>query len=78
MLCSRYLQLSQHYEAALRRWAQAEWCSNKNESDASWRLAAGIRKKALDERDAAKERLNFHELTCPTCLHNQRNPHSVK
>jgi len=49
-----------------------------DESDASWRLAAGIRKKALDERDAAKERLNFHELTCPTCLHNQRNPHSVK
>ena len=41
-------------------------------------VSGGIKKKAQDERDAAKERLNFHELTCPTCTHNQRNPHSVK
>jgi hypothetical protein len=42
------------------------------------RVSAGIKKKeALDERDTAKERLNFHEMTCPTCIH-QRNLHSVK
>ena len=27
---------------------------------------------ALDERDAAKEQLHIHELSCPTCIHNQR------
>jgi hypothetical protein len=55
MLCSEYSRLLRHYEAALRRWAQAEWSSNKNESDPSWRLSAGIRKEALDEREAAKQ-----------------------
>jgi hypothetical protein len=79
MLCSEYARLLQHYEAALRRWAQSEWSSNRNEPNALLRVSAGIKKKeALEERDAAKERLNFHELTCPTCIHNQRNPHSVK
>jgi hypothetical protein len=75
MSCSENSGLLLHYEAALRRWALAELASNKNESDPSWRLSAGIRKKALDERDAARERLNLHERTCPTCIHNHHNPH---
>lgn len=74
MLCSEYSRLLKHYEVALRLWVQAERSSN----DASWRLSAGIRKKALDERDAAKERIHIHERSCPTCIHNHRNPHSVK
>jgi hypothetical protein len=79
MLCSGYSRLLQHYEAALRRWAQAEWSSNRNELNTLLRVSAGIKKReALDERDAAKERLLTHELNCPTCIHNQRNPHSVK
>jgi hypothetical protein len=36
------------------------------------------KKKALDERDAAKERLNRHVRTCPTCIHNHHNLHLVK
>jgi hypothetical protein len=79
MLCSEQSRLLQHYEAALRHWAQAEWSSNRNEPNALLRVSAGIKKKeALDERDATKERLHIHELSCPTCIHNQRNPHSVK
>jgi hypothetical protein len=74
MLCPEHSRLLQHYEAALRRWAQAVWSSNKNE----FRVSAEIKKKALDERDAARERLNLHERTCPTCIHNQHNPHLVK
>jgi hypothetical protein len=70
MLCPEYSRLLQHYEVALRRWAQV---ANRNE-----RLSAGIWKKALDEHDAAKERLNLHERTCPTCIHNHQNPPSVK
>jgi hypothetical protein len=78
MLCPEHSRLLQHYEAALRRWAVAEWSSNRNGSDASFRVSAEIKKKALDERDAARERLNLHERTCPTCIHNQHNPHLVK
>ena len=73
MLCSEYSRLLQLYEEALRRWAQAEWSSNRNEPNALLRVSAGIKKrKALDERDAAKEQLHIHELSCPTCIHNQR------
>ena len=68
MLCPEHSRLLQHYEVALRRWALAEWNGS-----------AGIKKKkALDERDAARERLNLHERSCPTCLHNQHNPHLIK
>jgi hypothetical protein len=28
----------------------------------------------MDELDAAKEQLLIHEMSCPTCSHNQRNP----
>ena len=71
MLCPEYSRLLQHYEVALRRWAQLE---NGNE-----RTSAGIKKKeALDERDAAKERLNLHERTCPTCIQNHHNPDWIK
>jgi hypothetical protein len=72
MLCSEYSRLLQLYEAALRRWAQVAWSPNRNESE-------GIKKKkALDERDATRERLNLHERACPTCIHNHHNPHLVK
>jgi hypothetical protein len=71
MSCPEHSRLLQHYETALQRWAAAEW----NELSVS----EGVKKKkALDERNAARERLNLHERTCPTCIHNQHNPHSIK
>jgi hypothetical protein len=67
MLCSEYSRLLQLYEATLQRRVQVEW----NEPNAFLRVSEGIKKKkALDERDAAKERLNLHERTCPTCIQN--------
>jgi hypothetical protein len=75
MLCSEYARLLQLYEATLQRRVQVEW----NEPNAFLRVSEGIKKKkALDERDAAKERLNLHERTCPTCIQNQCNPHLIK
>jgi hypothetical protein len=75
MLCPEHSRLLQHYEVALRRWAEVEW----NEHNALLRVSEGLKKKkALDERDAARERLNLHERTCPTCIHNQHNPHLIK
>jgi hypothetical protein len=66
MVCLEYSGLLQDYETALRRLAQVEW-NGPNAPE----------KQALGERDAARERLNLHARTCPTCIHNQYNPHSV-
>jgi hypothetical protein len=75
MLCSEYSRLLQLYEATLQRRVQVEW----NEPNAFLRVSEGIKKKkALDERDAAKERLNLHERTCPTCIQNHHNPDLIK
>jgi hypothetical protein len=72
-LCSEYFRLRQHYEAALRRWEQAELSSNKSELfDATRRLSREVEKKALEERNAAKERMNLYELNCPTCNHKRK------
>jgi hypothetical protein len=73
MGCSEYARLSQHYEAALRRWAQAESCSDKSEPfDAPRRLAIEIEKKALEERNAARQRMDLHKRSCPTCNHKRK------
>jgi hypothetical protein len=79
MLCAEHSMLLQHYEATLRRWAQLEWSSNRNEPNTLLRVSEGVKKKkALDERDAAREQLNLHERSCSTCIHNHHNPHLVK
>jgi hypothetical protein len=68
MSCPENLRLHQLYDSALRRWAQAELSPNKSElSDASARLALEIERKALNERNAAHERMVLHKLNCPIC-----------
>jgi hypothetical protein len=67
--CSEYSRLLQHYVAALRRWEQAELVPNKSEfADQPARLAAEIKHKVQNERDAAKMRINLHKQSCPVCL----------
>jgi hypothetical protein len=68
MLCVKYMQLSQHYTAALRRWSQAEMSLKKTGmSDSARRLSQEVEKKALEERNAAYARMLFHQQNCPTC-----------
>jgi hypothetical protein len=68
MLCPENVRLHQLYEAALRCWAQAELSSKKSDLfDASRRLALVVEKKALEERNAASERMILHEQSCQTC-----------
>jgi hypothetical protein len=77
MSCSEYLRIRQHYDAALRRWAQIELSSHKFEVfDASARLADKVRQKALDERNEARQRMRLHEENCPAC-NPRRKPHMV-
>jgi hypothetical protein len=74
VLCSEYFRLHQHYEAALRRWEQAELSSNQVAlSDPSKRLSLEIEKKAQDERDAAKDRTVRHRQYCATCNHKSKD-----
>jgi hypothetical protein len=68
MLCLKYVQLGQHYEAALRRWSQAESLLNRaGLSDAIRRLSQEVEKKALEERNAAYARMLFHQKNCLIC-----------
>jgi hypothetical protein len=69
--CSEYLRLHRQYEAALRRWEQVEWASNKNRllDTSAARLAAEVKRKAQNERDAAKMLINLHKRRCSICSH---------
>ena len=69
--CSEYLRLHRHYEAALRRWEQVEWASNKNRllDTSATRLAAEVKRKEQKERDAAKMLINLHKRRCSICSH---------
>jgi hypothetical protein len=79
--CSEYFRLLQHYEAALRRWEQAEFSSNHNGfvDLSAARLAGEIKRKAQNERDAAKMRINLHKHRCSICsrMPNLRKPEGL-
>jgi hypothetical protein len=67
MVCLEYNRLRQHYEAAIRRWEHVLLAPDAKLVGALARQAAEVKRKAFEERDAAKERLSAHELTCSTC-----------
>jgi hypothetical protein len=56
MACPEYIRLQQLYEVAIRRWAQVQ---------AS--LSEEVRQRVLAERNAAKNRLVFHQQNCNKC-----------
>lgn len=79
MLCQEYMRLRQQFESALRHYGRVLLSPRDNELvGTAARQAAEIRKKALEERDAAKQRLRLHEQGCPTCTHNRHNPHLLE
>jgi hypothetical protein len=67
MSCPEYNRLRQHYEAALRYWGHVLLSPDANLVGAPARQATEIKQKAYTERNAAKERLGAHMLTCPAC-----------
>jgi hypothetical protein len=70
-------RLRQHYDAALRRWGQLLLSADSNLVGAVARQAAAIRQTAFEERNAAKERLDSHTLTCPACNPELRAIHKA-
>jgi hypothetical protein len=67
MPCPEYNRLRRYYEVALRRWGHLLLSLDAHLVGAATRQAAELKQKAFDERNAAKERLNTHVLTCPAC-----------
>lgn len=67
MSCPEYNRLLLHYEAALRRWGDALLSPDASLVGTAARRAAEIKQKAFDKRNAAKERLSAHTVSCTAC-----------
>jgi hypothetical protein len=78
MLCLEYIQLFQHYEIALRKWGQVMLASDVTLVGALARQAAEIRQRAFNERDAAKNRMLFHQESCTVCKPKLKISRSAK
>jgi hypothetical protein len=65
--CPEYTRLRQHYEVALRHWGRTLFSPNAYLVGKTAQQAAELKQKAFDERNAAKERLSSHKLSCTTC-----------
>jgi hypothetical protein len=64
MTCPEYLRLRQDYEASLRHWGQV-MLSYEGEARGP---ASDVKRKAYEERDEAKLKLNLHRDSCPICF----------
>jgi hypothetical protein len=68
MLCTKYTQLSQHYEATLALVARVGASIDKTDlSDVTRRLGLEVEKKAVQERNAAYARMILHKRNCSVC-----------
>jgi hypothetical protein len=65
--CPEHLRLRQHYESALRHWGEVLRSQDCELVGASAVKRSQLMQDALDERDAARERVYVHNRTCPAC-----------
>jgi RNA polymerase-binding transcription factor DksA len=65
MTCLEKVRLKQLHEASLRRWGQIH--EDSQMSGANTWLVQEVKRRALSERDAAKDRLELHEQHCEVC-----------
>jgi hypothetical protein len=67
--CAELQQLKQQYESALRVWGEYQFpAHNEPVGTQAWRSEQfQLKQKALDERNAANDRVFAHKLTCPRC-----------
>jgi hypothetical protein len=75
MLCPEYLRLRRHYEAAIRHWGHVLLSPQADLVGALARQTDEIKQKAFDDRNAAKERLRAHTLSCLVCNPKLRRIH---
>jgi hypothetical protein len=77
MACPEYIRLHHHYEAALRHWGHVLLSPVTVPTDATARLAAEVKQKAFEERNAAYDRMCLHKKTCPVCNPKLKGTHSA-
>jgi hypothetical protein len=65
MTCLEKVRLQQLYEAAVRRWGVIREAP-RIPGDNTW-LVQEVLRRALSERDAAKDRLELHQRRCELC-----------
>jgi hypothetical protein len=65
--CPEYVGLRQRYEAALRHWGQVLLSQDTELVGWQARQRAQLMQNALDERDAANQRICLHKRSCPAC-----------
>jgi hypothetical protein len=78
MECHEYIRLRQHYEAARRNWGHVLLSPGVEPIGATARLAAEIKQKAFEERNAANNRMRLHKHSCPVCNPKLKATHSSK
>jgi hypothetical protein len=78
MACHEYDRLRQHYEASLRHWGHVLLSSGAEPTGAPARLAAEVKQKALEERNAANDRMCLHKLNCPVWNPKLKANHSSR
>jgi hypothetical protein len=67
--CAELQQLKQQYESALRIWGEYQFPVHNEPVGTQARQSEQfqLKQKALDERNAANDRVLAHKLTCPLC-----------
>jgi hypothetical protein len=70
MVCLAKVRLQQLYDAARRRWRQIDNATQISGDKTG--IVQEVLRRALIERDAAKDRLELHEQRCETCA--RRSP----
>jgi hypothetical protein len=65
MVCLAKVRLQQLYDALRRRWRQIDNATQIS-GDKTW-LVQEVLRRALIERDAAKDRLKLHQRRCEVC-----------
>jgi hypothetical protein len=65
MACLEKTRLQQLYEATHHRWTHMHG-SPQTPGENTW-LVQEVLRRALNERDAAKDRLKAHQRSCDTC-----------
>jgi hypothetical protein len=79
MSCPEYVRLRQLYYKALRRWGQVFLSTSKETGLAklaAWQIAE-LKRKTLEERDTANERMCLHRQLCPACREETRQQQSA-
>jgi hypothetical protein len=74
--CAELQQLKQQYESALRIWGEYQFPVHNAPVGTQLRRFEQFKQRALDERNAANNRLLEHKLTCPLCA-PKRNIHAI-